>query len=548
MNKILFSTLAVLSLASILRGQNPVAFDRVYSIFQAKCAASCHSAATKSGGLDLEGTGSSKPDMVLANLVNVTPTNAAASSKKQKRVYPGRIDRSYLFHKINSGFDNYYPALTGAEGAAMPRSGTPLTKVEKEIIRQWILFGANKTTKISEADIRAYYDTVGKALNAFDIPPAPPAANEGFQIKMGPYFLAPNGQVGREQEYYQKWELDMATDAEVNRIDHIISNYSHHLLIYNFNSPANAASIPAGLRLNANHSNVGLVSAVQERTDLKLPDRTAFRWERNRVLDLNSHYINYSANHIYKAEAYLNIYTQAVGTAKQEMRTTLIANPNIFINNNNQTVTFRQAYTQSSLNRVWLWTLMGHTHKYGTGYKIFRRNTDGSDGETLYDASCPNGVPGCASPYFDYQHIPMRYYQPLNQIDMRTGFTHQAWWKNNGTSPVWFGATSDDEMMVMIAMFTLDTTGLTGGRELKEIEDVQVFPNPMTERSTFKLPPSVSKANLTLYDMFGRLVHQQPNIINPYFDLERNGLPRGIYLYRLEDQNGRTKHGKIQME
>ena len=541
--KLLFLVLPLI-LPFLLRGQS-VAFTKVYSIFQTKCAPTCHSNATKSGGLDLEGNGTDKSGVVFNALVNVTPINATASSKGHKRVYPGRVDKSFLFHKINGDFDTYYPALTATEGSSMPKEGTALTKVEKEIIRQWILYGANKTAVIPDDRIRAYYDTVGKALAAFNVPPAAPAATEGFQIKMGPFFLAPNGQVGKELEYYQKWELNMASDMEVNRIDHIISSSSHHFLIYNFNKPTDATNIPAGLRLNANHSNINLVSAVQERLDLKLPPKTAFIWEKNRVLDLNSHYINYSSAHVYKAEAFLNIYTQPIGTARQEMKTILIPNTFIFIPNNNQTVSFRQPIANSGMGKIFLWAVVGHTHKYGTGYKVFRRNTDGSDGELFYDASCPGGIPGCPAPNYDYQHIPMRYFLPLNPLSMTTGFTHEATWKNNGPAGVIFGPTSEDEMQVMIAMYTSDTTGLARSKEITEIEDVSVFPNPATDKLTFKMPPSVYRSNFTLFDVLGRIVQQGNLIVGQMFDIERHGLQSGVYLYRLEDQDGRVKMGKV---
>ncbi len=544
--KLLFLVLPLV-LPILLRGQS-VAFTKVYSIFQTKCAPTCHSNATKSGGLDLEGSGTDKPAVVYNALVNVTPSNAAASGKGHKRVYPGRVDRSFLFHKINGDFDTYYPSLTAAEGSSMPKEGTALTKVEKEIIRQWILYGANKTTIIPDDRIRAYYDTVGKALAAFAVPPAAPSATEGFQIKMGPFFLAPNGQVGKELEYYQKWELNMASDLEVNRIDHIISSSSHHFLIYSFNKPTDATNIPAGLRTNANHSNINLVSAVQERLDLKLPAKTAFIWEKNRVLDLNSHYINYSSAHVYKAEAFLNIYTQPLGTARQEMKTILIPNTFIFIPNNNQTVTFRQPIANSGMGKIFVWAIVGHTHKYGTGYKVYRRNTDGSDGELIYDGSCPGGISGCPAPNFDYQHIPMRYFLPLNSLAMSTGFTHEATWKNNGPVGVTFGPTSDDEMQVMIAMYTSDTTGLARSKDMAEIEGVSVYPNPATDKVTFKMPPSVSRARFTLFDVLGRVVQHEPSIVGQMFDIERNGMQSGLYMYRIEDQDGRIKMGKILLE
>ena len=549
MNKKLLSFILPLFLPILLRGQTTAAFDKVYTIFQSKCTASCHSNAVKEGGLDLQGSGTDKQATVFANLVNATPSNATAVSKGYKRIYAGRVDLSFLFHKTNGNFDTYYPTLTTAEGSVMPQSGTGLTKVEKEIIRQWILYGATKTVSIPEERIRAYYDTVGKALAAFATPPPPPAANEGFQIKMGPYFLAPNGQVGKELEYYQKWELNMASDLEVNRIDHIIASSSHHFIIYNYNKPSDATNIPAGLRLAANHNNINLVSAVQERLDLKLPAKTAFKWEKNRVLDLNSHYINYSAAHVYKAEAFLNIYTQPIGTAKQEMKTVLIPNTFIFIPNNNQTVSFRQPIVNTTMGKIYVWALVGHTHKYGTSYKISRLNTDKTtDGELLYDGSCPGGIPGCPSPNFDYQHIPMRYFQPLNPVQMSYGISHEASWKNNGGNGVLFGPTSDDEMQVMIAMFTTDTLGLSGSKEVVEIENVSVFPNPAKDVMTFKLPPSVSRCRFTLFDVLGRAVQNEPLIVGQMFDIQRNNLQSGVYLYRIEDQDGRLKMGKVLLE
>ena len=533
--------------ASILRGQTTPIFTKIYTIFQTKCV-QCHSNAQKQGGLDLEGSGTDKPTAVYNNLVGVAPVNAAAAAKGYMRVYAGRADRSFLFHKINGSFDTYYKGLEAGEGVNMPKSGTALTSVEKEFIRQWILFGATKTAIVSEARITAFYDTVGRALSGFATPPPAPAAGKGFQIRMGPFFLAPQGQTGSEAEYFQKWEVNLPEAVEVNRIDHLIANSSHHFITYNYNSPSDANVVAAGLRPNAYHNNINLVAAVQEATDLRLPERTAFKWEKDRTLDLNSHYINYSSAHIYKAEAYINFYTQANGTARQEMRAQLIPNTNIVIPNNNQTTTIEQPLILGFSGKVYVWTLMGHTHKYGTGYKMWKRNANNTKGELLYDAGCPAGIPNCQTPIYDYQHIPMRYFPAFTPVDVNPGIIHQATWKNTGPTTLRFGPTSDDEMMVMIAMYVLDTTGLTASRDLQEIEEVRLFPNPMTDRATVLLPPSVLSVKFTLFDVLGRVVRQQDRIYNNRFDIQRQDLKAGLYLYRLEDERGRIKMGKVLME
>lgn len=536
-------TLLCSGIVPILRGQtSSIAFNRVYTIFQSKCI-SCHGSAQKQGQLDLEGSGVDKPGAVFTNLVNKTPSTTAAATKGHKLVYPGRVDKSFLFHKINGEFDKYYPTLTAAEGTLMPQTAS-LTKTEKEIIRQWIVYGATKTATIPEGRIKAYYDTLGKALAAFETPPAAPSVSEGFQIKMGPFFLAPQGQAGNEVEYYQKWELSLPNDVEVNRIDHLISNYSHHFILYHFNSPSNATSIDAGLRTEAYHSNIGLTSAVQERTDLKLPNRTAFKWAKNKVLDLNTHYINYSSSAVYKAEVYLNIYTQPNGTAKQEMFSLLLPNTKISIPNNGQTTTIEEPFIYQG--KVYVWGLMGHTHKYGTGYKVFKRLPNGTKGELMYDASCPNGVPGCQSPYFDYQHIPLLYFNPLKPIDLTTGFIHQATWKNTGDKTLTFGPTSADEMMVLTAMYVLDTTGLTSSREVKEIENVSIYPNPVVEKLHIQLPPSVSEAEIALFDILGRNVYfKKEKSVEGNLELVKGEIPAGVYILKIKDQRGFSKAAKI---
>ena len=537
----------LLSAPILLRGQTTSnAFQKVYDIMQAKCA-TCHSNATKSGGLDLEGSGTVKSDAVFLNLVNADPTNAVAKSKGHKRVYPGRADRSFLFHKINGSFDTYYSTIGANEGSLMPKQGTVLTNIEKEIIRQWILFGANKTYTVPEGRIRAYYDTVGRAMTAFETPPAAPSASEGFQIKMGPFFLAPQGQKESELEYYQKWELSLANDVEVNRIDHQIAPFSHHLIIYNYNTTAAASTIAAGMRLDPYHQNISLVSAVQEKTDLRLPDKTAFKWTKDIILDLNSHCINYSANHVYKNEAFVNVYTQPNGMAKQQMYAILIANNNIPIPNNNKTTTIESNF--GLFGKIYVWGLMGHTHKYGTGYKVFKLLPNNVKGELLYDASCPNGLPGCQSPFYDYKHIPIRYFLPLKAVELNPGIVHQATWVNTGDAPVNWGPTSNDEMMIAIAFYTRDTAGLASPTiDLKTLEGVRLFPNPAKGNLTLEVPPSVSGLKFTLFDLLGRVVRTETQLTGSSVTIQRGDIPSGMYIYKVEDARGLGHTGKVLLE
>lgn len=514
--------------------------QEVYIIFQAKCA-SCHDHASPEAGLDLEGSGANayqRAVNVAQNLTNVAPLNAHALAGGLKRVYPGRPDRSFLFRKINAGLEPTVAALHPEEGAIMPNSpGANLTGIEKEIIRQWILYGAKTSgTQFDKTVVENFYNLGGE--KAFpDGPPPAPAPGEGFQVKMGPFYLAPSGEV----EYYQKYELQLPENVEVNRLTLQMSGYSHHFIVYNFTGNG-AAVIPHGLRLDANHNDINLVAAVQEQTDLKLPATTAFKWDKNIVLDLNSHYINYSAAFPYQCEAYLNVYTQPSGTAEQEMYAALLVNPFIPIPNNGNLITHSQAQYQFGADSIYIWGLMGHTHKYGRSYKAWRRQPNGQKGELIYDASCPFGTPGCPSQYFDYRHIPLRYWEPLLPLKWGDGLIHEATWVNEGPTAVNFGPTSDDEMMVLIAFYTLNPVTVDADEPWsdKEGKAIRVSPNPAREAATFALPEGMPEVRLLrIFNASGQIALERREIGGPSFDLDLAGLAPGIYFYNADGQTGK---------
>ena len=74
----------------------------------------------------------------------------------------------------------------------------------------------------------------------------------------------------------------------------------------------------------------------------------------------------------------------------QEMHTELLINYDIPIPNNSNTITHTQ-HVNPNFGEIYVWGLMGHTHQYGTGYKVYERLPGGQQGELIYDASCPLG-------------------------------------------------------------------------------------------------------------------------------------------------------------
>lgn len=531
---------------------------RVYNIIQANCV-SCHGGASPSGGLKLDGSQSS----LMTTLINGIPNNTAAKNAGMKYVYPGRPDKSFLFHKVNQDLDPYY-TLSAGMGGSMPQGGQ-MTKPEREMIRQWIMYGAKTTgTQVEEQLITDYYNVPGKGLPSFpNGAPAAPPAGQGFQLKMGPFFLAPNATgtgytSPSEVEYYQKYELSLPANIETNRISTLISGSSHHFIMYKFDNATAAGNIQHGLRTAANHSNINLVYAIQEQMDLKLPNKTAFKWAATDILDFDSHYINYSGTQILAAEVYINVHTQPLGTALHEMNSLLIPNTNIPIPNDANNHTFTQNIAFQGVGNVYVWGIMGHTHKYGKDYNAYLRNANGTRGAKIYDAECFEGNPAtCVSPNFDYQHVPMRYFYPLFPINMTNGFIHEAIYNNDGPSPVNFGPTSNDEMMVIIAMYTTDTTGMNmppniGVSSVKNetLQGSQIIPNPMTQTATVVLPPTADKRSWTfiLTDIAGRIVRNvQINDSNQY-TFDKKEMSQGLYFYTILKDSGESISGKLMVE
>ncbi len=547
------STLAVLTVIFCFNQLTAQTSLAVYEIMETKCGvSSCHGTVDPAGGLDLKGTGATaiqRAADVYSNVFNVTPGNTHAANSDYAYIYPGRPDKSFLFRKMNLGLEQTIELHADAGEAMPPYPNEQLTDVEKELVRQWILYGAPPTgTVVDESLLEEYYS--GNGIASFEVAPPAPDPSEGFQIKMGPFYLRPQGQVGSELEYFQKYELDMDANKDINRIDMKIASSSHHLIIYNFDFPGAANFIPHGLRLDPDHSAIGLVTAVQEETNLVLPETTAFMWDDDLILDLNSHYINYSSSMVYQAEAYINVYTQPAGTAEHEMKTELIVNGNIPIPNNGNPIMHDQVFSENSLGEIYVWGIMGHTHKYGTGYRVYERE-DFTQGELIYDASCPNGIPGCASPFFDYQHIPIQYNEPLMPLDMGfgRGFIHEASWINDGPFPVNFGPTSADEMMVLVLMYTDEQVGVgTSTKDTDIFEGLKVSPNPMTYGATVELPSELGELTFRMYDMLGKEVRRESGIQTNQFEIKKDNLKSGMYIFTIENVQGDVRTGKLVVE
>ncbi|GIV33357.1 MAG: hypothetical protein KatS3mg031_0892 [Chitinophagales bacterium] len=510
-------------------------YARVYTILQTHCAdAGCHGVSPYES-FSLAGS----QNDVYNQIVNGAVANPVASQKSHVLISPGYPHRSFLLRKIASDMGNELVLETG-EGTPCPKNGV-LTAVEKELVRQWIMFGAPKSgTVISEATLIDYYS--GKALPEIDAPPPPPPG-EGFQVHDGPLFLLP----GQEREYQWKYNTLLPEDVEVTKVEVVMSPQSHHYILYKYH-PGYGSNVAEGHQRITSVAgqadvqiNASTIATWQYSRPHELPEGTAYFWEASTILNSNFHIKNYDDDSILAAHAYLNVYTRPRGSGAVEMFSRLavyggLLNPfALHIPNTgaNHTLSFEQ-----TANETWyIWILQAHTHKLGVDYDIYLRNADGSRGVKIYEGTMDYEA-GFDRGYYDWAHPPVREFAPLLEVDMREGLIHEATYFNDGPSDVGFGITTNDEMFITYMHYTkaLPVTGIPSAGEPVAL---QVKPNPSEGWAVLEYAlQEADRVNIELIHMDGRqetLLHAAYQTPGRHFlTLNQDGrLIPGLYWIKL---------------
>ncbi|HXH18996.1 MAG TPA: T9SS type A sorting domain-containing protein [Chitinophagales bacterium] len=533
-------------------------FDRVYSILQTRCTGNCHSYGNPTGSLRFDDT----KQNVLNNLINVTPDNDAAESRGLKRVWPGDARKSFLFQKVNRGLDANI-SLRNDEGAPMPKDTLALSEVEREMIRQWIIFGAADTGYhyVDEQLITDYYNGFAEARD----PSLPvPDPSEGYQIYYGPIFLAP----GREIEFDAKFPLYNTEDVEVYRMNVAMNKESHHMAVFKY-KPGMDALVPPGLKRVNNLGDAAalffsaeVVAQWPNSLEVELPQGTALMWDSNSVLNISYHILNYSDS-IIAAEVYYNIYTRP----RQPGTIPMVSYPvrydghpvyqggwdvqNLILYPSPNDTTLRITQYSPDSTFYWnLWSIQAHTHKFGKDYNVWLRNPDGTKGEIIYDGSY-DVTHSFDQGFYDWEHPPLRYFDPPQSVDMTAGMIHEAVYNNNTGDTIGFGLKTTDEMFVSYIFFTKSQTplGILPNKVFNDVH-VKIYPNPAQQQAKIHIGPDVVLKNacFRVFDLLGKEVLTVNDLSERQFVLNTQHLPGGNYFYRLVNDGQQVASGKLTVQ
>jgi len=557
-SKLLFSFLILLT-SSAVYAQGT--FGEVQSILSTSCAySSCHDASGPAAGLDFTGS----LNDIYDQLINVDPFNDEAKDRGYKLVKPGDPAKSFLYRKMNYGL--HEDSNLGTDlGQNMP-TGAALADEKIELVRQWILFGANNDEEeyIDSDILEEYY--VDGGLDRLEAPPAPDPS-EGFQLHLGPIFLETN----QEKEYVYRYELQNPEPLEINRIEVIMNEESHHFLFFKYEDGAENNQADGLLEVSVESSLSGEALAITSDTKMiagwaysqsfELPEGTAYTWDINEVLKFNYHILNYSDAAVLPAEIYINVYTQPVGTASHEMHSEfhLYSPFNLIIPpGEHEFVWDYDNFDEASNNdTVHVWALGAHTHQYGTDFDIYRQD-GGVLGEQVYEGFYNLDYTANIGAY-NYSEPAFRIFEPpFLSLKANDGLHIEALYNNTSSSTIFFGLTTQDEMFGLFIQYLtgdisdllempidtmevdtmeMDTTNTSLFSQIIP-QQWSLYPNPSKDFVNLDLKDINEPVDLVVYNTLGELVYTEkvaPNTLGHRIDLTT--FTSGVYFVEIKGQH-----------
>ena len=526
-------------------------YQTVYTILQSNCTTSgCHTSANPQG-IDFSGTQA----QVYANLINVIPTNVTAASTGKKLVDPGTPRNSFLFCKANDGLDVNLTLLPG-EGADMDSSR--LTQTQREMIRQWIEFGAYDTgTFVSPGLIDSFY--IGQGGQPRVQAPAPPAPGTGYQLHFGPVFMLP----GIEFEYNNKSYIKNDSAIDIYRMQTVENIESHHFAIYKF-FPGSDTLLTNGLNrvYGLNNEaflffNAAVIAQWPKSKDVTFPAGTAIEWDTATVLALDYHIINYTDS-IIAAEAYLNVYYEPHQASNIAIQTFPVryGGDNVdalVIPPGDSTYTIVQGgagvngpnYADSTF--YWnIISLQAHTHKTGTDFFVWTRKSNGEKDSMIY-----NGQYNPSYTVDEYAYVwddaPYHQFTEPYPVYMANGMIHQASYHNPTADTINFGLLTTDEMFVTFILYYKSDLPYNSINDLAFKDDnIKMYPNPANDIEYIKLDASLQLqgTEIRFYDELGQQVIDE-KINSHVFSTDMSKLAQGCYAYQLINNGEAVGAGKI---
>ena len=130
---------------------------------------------------------------------------------------------------------------------------------------------------------------------------------------------------------------------------------------------------------------------------------------------------------------------------------------------------------------------------------------------------------------------------------MDWGLVLEASYRNMSSDTVTFGYTTEDEMHIMYYQYTTELPQVSITELEFEDSYLTVYPTPAEEVATIEIRGDdvFNDAEITVFDMYGKLIFRSQNLNGKNIRINRNGLSPGIYTFAITQNNRRVSSGKL---
>ena len=262
-----------------------------------------------------------------------------------------------------------------------------------------------------------------------------------YSLTFGPITVQP----GEENTQCIVVPLGNAQAVHVNQIHDVLSDGSHHMIVYQSNDTTpQATPFDCQPFVDTLDPSKGQTLIVTQKKDdlLQLPPGVGVTLAANQMVRIELHYINPTPTPL-QVTATTNLITMDDADYKDEMGFLFIGDPDISIPPNSSTTLGPIFFSlPSDYANVNFFAITGHEHKLGTDVKVSLASSASDPGTPVYDV-----------PDWLWSEPTTVQADPPFQVPSGGGFTFTCDWTNTGDTTVSFGESANNEMCFFWAYY-----------------------------------------------------------------------------------------------
>jgi hypothetical protein len=273
---------------------------------------------------------------------------------------------------------------------------------------------------------------------------APVLSGDKYSLTWGPV----NVPAGVEDTQCIWVRLSNTTEIKVHQMHNVLTESSHHLIIYKDDKDTVEQTTPMPCRpFTGTLNTTGMIAplAITQKLDdpIFLPDGVAYTFPANQMIKLELHYINRSDS-AENISATVDFYSADPSTIHDEAAILFTGSPDVKIPAG-MSGTLHQFFTVPAnldLSKAKIFAITGHTHQYGTDVKVGVGAGSAGPFTMVYDPKPFNW----AEPETAVQDPPF-------SVPVGGGMDFECDWTNTSSQEVSFGESANDEMCFFWAYY-----------------------------------------------------------------------------------------------